>query len=213
MTASSRPKRGCAKHCARLAMVILPPAAPLKRLRPTRRTIPAPTLLAATTASSPKIAERAIENEDLVNLPNWLPLTFRPEGGDWLNLLAVEVLSYRQELALQQGVLKRTMRLRDLRGRETTLVTRRLVHMGFATSGGRRVGDHARELVRTDRSPLRPRGTGDQRRGATLSPAQREPPRFSGFARGRRGRHPPSRRDEPVSHPYRRSSANAGVFR
>src|SRR3546814_16707474 len=31
------------------------------------------------------IAGRVIENEDLVNLPNWLPLTFRPEDGDWFN--------------------------------------------------------------------------------------------------------------------------------
>ena len=28
-----------------------------------------------------KIAGRIIENEDLVNLPNWLPLNFRFEGG------------------------------------------------------------------------------------------------------------------------------------
>jgi len=25
-----------------------------------------------------------IENEDLVNIPNWLPLVMRAEGGDWL---------------------------------------------------------------------------------------------------------------------------------
>jgi trehalose/maltose hydrolase-like predicted phosphorylase len=77
-----------------------------------------------------EIAGREIENEDLVNLPNWLPLTFRPEGGEWLNLLMVEILSYRQELDLKQGVLKRVMRMRDRKGRETALATRRLVHMG-----------------------------------------------------------------------------------
>ena len=77
-----------------------------------------------------EIAGRVIENEDLVNLPNWLPLSFRPEGGDWLNLLAAEILSYRQELDLKQGVLRRAMRVRDRQGRETTLVGRRIVHMG-----------------------------------------------------------------------------------
>src|SRR4051812_8220716 len=41
---------------------------------------------------------RVIENEDLVNLPNWLFLTIRPEGGDSLDLRAVEIASYRQEL-------------------------------------------------------------------------------------------------------------------
>ena len=27
---------------------------------------------------------RTLEHEDLVNAPNWLPLTFRPPGGAWL---------------------------------------------------------------------------------------------------------------------------------
>lgn len=75
------------------------------------------------------IAGRSIENEDLVNLPNWLPLTFRPKGGEWLNLLAVEILSYRQELDLQRGVLRRKMRIRDRDGRVTAIDARRIVHM------------------------------------------------------------------------------------
>ncbi len=50
-----------------------------------------------------ELAGREIENEDLVNLPNWLPLTFRPEGGDWLNLRRMEILAYAQELDLQAG--------------------------------------------------------------------------------------------------------------
>ena len=77
------------------------------------------------------IAGRVIENEDLVNLPNWLPLAFRPEGGDWLNLGRIEILDYRQELDLRQGVFERRMRVRDARGRETSVVSRRIVHMGM----------------------------------------------------------------------------------
>jgi alpha,alpha-trehalase len=77
-----------------------------------------------------EIAGRVVENEDLVNLPNWLPLSFRPEGGDWLNLLRAEVLHYRQELDLRRGVLERHARIRDRQGRETSLVSRRVVHMG-----------------------------------------------------------------------------------
>jgi len=75
------------------------------------------------------IAGRAIENEDLVNMPNWLFLSFRPEDGDWLNLRRVEILAYRQELDLKQGLLVRQVRFRDRDGRETTLVSRRIVHM------------------------------------------------------------------------------------
>ncbi len=75
------------------------------------------------------IAGRVIENEDLVNLPNWLPLSFRPVDGDWLNLQRDEVLAYRQELDLRCGLLTRAFRVRDRSGRETSVESRRLVHM------------------------------------------------------------------------------------
>lgn len=31
-----------------------------------------------------EVAGREVENEDMVNVPNWLPLRFRLPGGDWL---------------------------------------------------------------------------------------------------------------------------------
>lgn len=77
-----------------------------------------------------EIAGRVIENEDLVNLPNWLPLTFRINGTGWFNLMTVEILSYRQELDIRKGLLLWTVRFRDKQGRETTMKSRRLVHMG-----------------------------------------------------------------------------------
>jgi len=77
-----------------------------------------------------EIAGRVVENEDLVNLPNWLPLTFRVEGSDWFDLTTVEILSYRQELDIRRGTLLRTIRFRDRQGRVTGMINRRLVHMG-----------------------------------------------------------------------------------
>ena len=76
-----------------------------------------------------KIADKEIENEDLVNIPNWLPLNFRVEGEDWFSLQDVEILSYRQELNLNKGVLSRLVRFRDKKNRVFTLVNQRLVHM------------------------------------------------------------------------------------
>lgn len=70
-----------------------------------------------------------MENEDLVNLPNWLPLTFRIDDGDWFRLDAVEILSYRQELQLKTGILRRDVRFRDQRGRATRWIERRFVSM------------------------------------------------------------------------------------
>ncbi len=76
-----------------------------------------------------RVAGGVIENEDLVNLPNWLLLTFRVDGGEWFSVNAVELLSYRQELDLGKGLLLRDLRFRDREGRETRLSSRRLVHM------------------------------------------------------------------------------------
>jgi trehalose/maltose hydrolase-like predicted phosphorylase len=76
-----------------------------------------------------EISGKTIENEDLVNWPNWLSLTFRCEGGEWLDLARVEVLDYEQTLSLRDGVLARRVRLRDSEKRELLLETRRLVHM------------------------------------------------------------------------------------
>jgi trehalose/maltose hydrolase-like predicted phosphorylase len=76
-----------------------------------------------------RVADREVENEDLVNVPNWLPLTFRPEGGPWLDPHQLDVLAYRQELDLRRGVLTRSFRVRDGEGRATGVTQRRFVHM------------------------------------------------------------------------------------
>jgi alpha,alpha-trehalase len=75
------------------------------------------------------LAGREVENEDLVNLPNWLPLTFRIDDGPWYRVDDGEVLAYRQELDLGAGVLRRDVRVRDAAGRTTRWPERRLVSM------------------------------------------------------------------------------------
>jgi len=75
------------------------------------------------------IAGRVVENEDLVNLPNWLALEFRIADGDWFDVRTVTILSYRQELDLRLGMLLRTIRFEDGQGRRVTLKERRLVSM------------------------------------------------------------------------------------
>jgi alpha,alpha-trehalase len=54
-----------------------------------------------------EIKGKVIENEDLVNLPNWLCLSFRYSGLKWFNLNDVEILEYRQELDMKKGLLVR----------------------------------------------------------------------------------------------------------
>ena len=76
-----------------------------------------------------RVASREVENEDLVNVPNWLPLTIRPEGGGWVDLQTQEVLAYRQELDLRRGVLTRLARVRYPDGRVIRVTQRRFVSM------------------------------------------------------------------------------------
>lgn len=75
------------------------------------------------------VGGRVVVNEDVVNLPNWLCLSFRPEGGPWFDLAAVEILAYQQEIDLWNGLLTRRIRFRDPEGRTSFIRSRRLVHM------------------------------------------------------------------------------------
>jgi trehalose/maltose hydrolase-like predicted phosphorylase len=76
-----------------------------------------------------EIAGRVVENEDLVNFPNWLVLEFRIADADWFDERSVRILSHRQELDLRHGMLLRTVTFEDGRGRRSTLKERRLVSM------------------------------------------------------------------------------------
>ncbi len=75
------------------------------------------------------VAGKEIPHEDLVNLPNWLYLTFRINGGTWFNLEAVEILQFQQSLNLKAGVLTRHIRFKDAQDHICTVEERRFVHM------------------------------------------------------------------------------------
>jgi alpha,alpha-trehalase len=76
-----------------------------------------------------ELAGRLIENEDLVNLPNWLPLRVRVAGGAWFHVDRAALRAYCQRLDTQRGVFERDLSFADGEGRITRLVERRLVHM------------------------------------------------------------------------------------
>ncbi|MEU0851588.1 glycosyl hydrolase family 65 protein [Streptomyces flaveolus] len=75
------------------------------------------------------VAGREVENEDMVNLPNWLPLSFRAAGGDWLTPDTAPVRDHRQTVHLDSGVLERRTRFALGDGRALTVRQLRLVHM------------------------------------------------------------------------------------
>ena len=76
-----------------------------------------------------QVEGREVEHESIVNLPDWLALSFRPAGGDWLDLSTMHVAGYDQRLNLRRGILHRAFTVTDAEGRTTRLTERRLVHM------------------------------------------------------------------------------------
>jgi trehalose/maltose hydrolase-like predicted phosphorylase len=76
-----------------------------------------------------EIQGKVIENEDLVNWPNWLYLTFRIGEGRWFSLEETEILEFETRLHLKEGILERTMRFRDEEDKVTSIISRRLVGM------------------------------------------------------------------------------------
>ncbi len=83
-----------------------------------------------------RIEERTVENESIVNLPNWLSLTFRIENGDWFDLEKVTIHDYVQELNINEGHLTRTVTFSDAQNRRTRLIQRRFVHMTYRHLAG-----------------------------------------------------------------------------
>lgn len=79
---------------------------------------------------------QVIENESLVNLPNWLDLRFAIEDGDWIDLRQVDVLVHRLTLDLRGGLLHREVRFVDAAGRHTSVRQRRFVHMSRSHLAG-----------------------------------------------------------------------------
>ncbi len=78
-----------------------------------------------------EVSGHEVSNEDMVNLPNWLPFTFRIEDGPWFCVDDVELLEHTQRLDLRDAVLTRRLRYRDDHGHTTTVTQRRLVSMDF----------------------------------------------------------------------------------
>lgn len=76
-----------------------------------------------------RIGGSTVTNESMVNIPNWLPLTFRINRGPWFDIDATELLSYVQTLDLRRAVLIREFRFRDAAGRTTAVSQRRFVAM------------------------------------------------------------------------------------
>jgi len=76
-----------------------------------------------------KVAERDIENEDFVNIPNWLFINFRIENGEWIDINKIEIISLKRSLNFSNGVLSKELIVRDKKARETSISSSRIASM------------------------------------------------------------------------------------
>ena len=160
-----------------------------------------------------EVMGREVADESNVNLPNWLPLSFRIEDGEWFDASKVELAEYRQELDLRRAVLTRKMRFKDAEGRESVVAEHRLLSMAnpnvFALQttllavnwSGRVTFRSALDGRVSNGGVARYRGLASHHLAA-LDGAR--PGLRDDRARGR---------DEPVAHPRRRGRADATAAR
>jgi len=74
-----------------------------------------------------EMGTRSVEDEHMVNAPNWLPLWFRTADDDWFRPGSAQLVTYTQELDLRRGLLTRVIRFRDDAGRTSKVTSRRFV--------------------------------------------------------------------------------------
>jgi beta-phosphoglucomutase family hydrolase len=76
-----------------------------------------------------KVAGRDIENEDFVNCPNWLPISFRYGDGDWMDPNKFRIIQVKRRLSFRDGLLSREMTVEDDGHRRTKITSCRLASM------------------------------------------------------------------------------------
>ncbi len=68
-----------------------------------------------------KVADMDIENEDLVNIPNWLFINFKIGNNEWFNIDNTEIISIKRRLNFANGMLESELVVKDKIGRKTKI--------------------------------------------------------------------------------------------
>ncbi|MCK4750889.1 MAG: hypothetical protein KAT15_27715, partial [Bacteroidales bacterium] len=76
-----------------------------------------------------KLGDRDIENEDFVNCPNWLSITFRVGEGDWMDPGRMKVLAIERRMSFRDGLLSREILVEDASGNRTRISSQRIASM------------------------------------------------------------------------------------
>ncbi len=75
------------------------------------------------------VAGRDIENEDFVNIPNYLNITFRIGEGEWVDVDQARISHMKRSLDFRTGVLSRELDVEDATGKRSRIRSERMVSM------------------------------------------------------------------------------------
>lgn len=75
------------------------------------------------------VSGKDIENEDFVNIPNYLPIRFRVEDGEWMDVDKVRIISMKRSLDFRTGLLSRETDVEDAAGRRSRIRSERMISM------------------------------------------------------------------------------------
>jgi trehalose/maltose hydrolase-like predicted phosphorylase len=90
---------------------------------------PATYLAGAFNSLKSKISGEVIENESIVNWPNWMYLTFEQDDGLLFSMDDVEIEEFKQSLDLKLGQLEVALSFQDKLGRKSRLRSCRVISM------------------------------------------------------------------------------------
>ncbi len=76
-----------------------------------------------------KVADRDVENEDFVNIPNWLAITFKIDDGEWMDVNSMKIVSIERNIRFDKGLLVRKLVVEDKQGRQTSIRSERFASM------------------------------------------------------------------------------------
>jgi len=82
------------------------------------------------------VYRKTVYNNDLVNCPNWLLVELKIGKGDYIKPLEEEIISYKHDLNMKDGLMSRSLTFKDKEGRVTSVHCERIASMHNPHLGG-----------------------------------------------------------------------------
>ncbi len=76
-----------------------------------------------------QVSGKKVSNEDFVNCPNWLPVRFKIDEGEWVNINQSNIMEIHRKIDFKTGVLSRSVLVKDEEGHISKIESERFASM------------------------------------------------------------------------------------